>query len=507
MSEYGKLAKNTVIFAVGQFSIKLIQFFLMPLLTIALTTGEYGSAETIISIAELLIPLGTLGLQDAVFRFCMRSDIEKKAVLSSTVPVVLSGVVLVALGAAFASSVYSQINCIIFVFLYISYALTNIFGQYIRGCGYIKTFAASGIVQALSLAACTAIFVLALKKGATGYLFSMTFSYFAAVIMMFFAGKVYKSISLKSIDKDILKNMIIYALPLIPSSLSWWCMQVANRYIIIGFIGDSAAGLFISSAKIATIINIFGTIFLQAWTISTVNSLKDKNKSDFNTKIFLSFSAFVQASAFVLLLLLPFVSKFLLQGEFYEAWRYSALGIFAAVLSCYTAFFGAFYGANMKTKFAFYSTLAGAITNVACCFVLVKMFGIVGALFANVAGYAVMTVVRVITTNKYSEIKTNIFKEVFCLLLLLSDAVIITFSKGFSSLLFWGLQALLICMFVIVSFKDIKLLWQNAKPFFNRIFKRQACCEKTVNGSENIKEEQNDLSDIDDKHFNKGENK
>lgn len=461
MSEYRNLAKNTVIFAIGQFSVKIIQFFLMPVLTIALTTEDYGSAESIASLAELVIPLCTLGLQDAVFRFCMRKDVDKKAVLSSTMAVAVLGLIAVIGGALLASLRLPTMQCVMFIVLYIGYSLSNIFGQYIRGNGYIKTYASSGVLQALLLAACTAIFVYWLRWGAFGYMLSMSIAYLCSVMLMFVMGRMYQNISLRAFDKTVLKDMLRYALPLIPNAVSWWFMQVVNRYILIWYIDNSAAGLYISASKIATIVNIFGTIFLQAWTISTVNSLNDEKKGEFNTKIFRAYGAFIQMAAFGILLLLPFVSRFLLQGEFYDAWRYSAIAVYTAVLSCYASFFGAFYGANMKTNMVLVSTLAGAVANTAFCFLLVWRLGILGALYANLIGYFILTVIRIVTTKKYSQIKTDVLREIVIMVVLLGDAVMITYCANTMFWWYWLIQAAAICLFVVLSFKDIKAVFSS----------------------------------------------
>ncbi len=483
MSEYRNLAKNTVIFAVGQFSVKFIQFFLMPLLTVALTTEAYGSAEALASLVELIIPLFTLGLQDAVFRFCMRKEIDNKTVLSSTLAVVTAGLIVIAGGALVAMNWVGLMQSIMFIVLYICYALTNIFGQYIRGSGYIKTYAAGGIVQALLLAGSAAVFVYWLRLGAFGYLLSMSIAYFAFITMTFFIGKIYKSISFKAIDKAVLRDMLKYALPLIPNAVCWWFIQVVNRYVIIGFAGEAAAGLYVSSSKIATIINIFGTIFLQAWTISTVNSLDDEKKGEFNTRVFKAFSIFIQAATFGLLLLLPFVSMFLLQGEFYQAWRYSSIAIFTAVMSCYGSFFGAFYGANMKTKVVFISTLVGALVNTAACFLLVWLLNIEGALFASLAGYVVLAVIRIVTTQKYSLIKVNWFKEIVVLTLLFADAFMILYSKHVPTVWYWCGQAVAICLFIIISFKDIKIFFDSLIKFCKRFLGKKRTVEATDGGA------------------------
>ncbi|MGN0796358.1 MAG: polysaccharide biosynthesis protein, partial [Christensenellales bacterium] len=96
MNQYKTLSKNTVIFAIGQLSVKVIQFFLMPLVTVSLTSADYGIAENISSLVELLMPLFTLGLTDAVFRFSMRDNISPKTVLTTSMTVALSGILIIA---------------------------------------------------------------------------------------------------------------------------------------------------------------------------------------------------------------------------------------------------------------------------------------------------------------------------------------------------------------------------------------------------------------------------
>ncbi len=490
MSEYNKLAKNTVIFAVGQFSVKVIQFFLMPLLTVAMTTEDYGSAESVVSLVELIIPIFTLGLQDAVFRFCMRNDLNRKTVLSSTMAVVLIGAIFIVSGSLLAILKLPFEQCIMFFILYICYALSNIWGQYIRGSGYIKTYAACGVLQAVMLAACCAVFVYWQRWGSFGYLLAMNLAYFCSISIMFFGGKIYKAFSFKAIDKAVLKDMLKYALPLIPNAVSWWFIQVVNRYIIIGFLGESVAGLYIASAKIATLINIFGTVFLQAWTISTVNSLEDNNKGEFNSHVFRVYSTFIQFCAFGILLLLPYVSKFLLKGDFYESWRYSSIAIYTAIFSCYGAFFGAFYGANMKTKVVLYSTLAGALVNTGLCFLLIQFLQVEGVLFASLSGYVVLAIIRIVTTKKYSEIKINWYKEAAVLLILLADALMILYGKNIPTVWYFVSQAAAICICLVIKFKDIKLFILGLSKIWKKFFGKKKISEETcdMHNNELIKE-------------------
>lgn len=477
MGNYKQLTKNTVIFAIGSLSVKAIQFFLMPLVTSSMTAEDYGTAESLLSLVELIIPLFTLGLQDAVFRFTMREEISAKSILSSTLAVVSLGLVFVAMGAGLAMLKLDYRLCLCFGVVYICVTLSNIFGQFVRGVGKIKTFAFSGVLQALVLAGTTAVFVFWKKMGTYGYLLSLILAYTSSLLVLFFVGGVYKNIGFKAFDKTVLKEMLYYGLPLIPNAISWWFIQVVNRYIIIYFCGSAQSGLYIASSRIATLINICGTIFLQAWTISAVQSINDKDKGDFNTNVFKYYASFLQIAATGLLLLLPFVSKFLLKGEFADSWNFSAIGIFTAILSCYASFFGAYYGAAMKNKMILVSTLSGAISNTIGCLVLVPFIGIGGAYFAGAIGYFVLAILRILNSKKYSMIKVNWLKEIIVLGLILAQALFIMYNKDAKPLVFYGVQAIIFIAVILVRLKDLIALVKTLV---------KAIKSKKTNGQDNV---------------------
>ena len=85
------LLKNTVIFALGNFSTKLIAFFLVPFYTYVLTTEEYGVINLIFTLATLIGPFLMVNLQDAVRRFALESNADHKAILSIEWGVIIVG--------------------------------------------------------------------------------------------------------------------------------------------------------------------------------------------------------------------------------------------------------------------------------------------------------------------------------------------------------------------------------------------------------------------------------
>ena len=69
MNKYQTLAANTILMSIGTVGSKLLVFLMVRFYTGYLTPAEYGTAALITQTANLLIPLVSLDITDAVFRF------------------------------------------------------------------------------------------------------------------------------------------------------------------------------------------------------------------------------------------------------------------------------------------------------------------------------------------------------------------------------------------------------------------------------------------------------
>lgn len=117
-SKYKLLLSNTVIFAIGNILVKLISFFLIPLYTSVLSTGQFGEAELVHSTIEILLPIMTLCIVEALYRFSIDKNTDYKQLFSTVCGVIILGDILVACG------------CIIFyiftryIYIYCSFMLS-----------------------------------------------------------------------------------------------------------------------------------------------------------------------------------------------------------------------------------------------------------------------------------------------------------------------------------------------------------------------------------------------
>ena len=92
--KYKELSGNTIIFAIGTFGAKVIMFFMVPLYTNILTASEYGTADLIQTISSLFVPIFSIMIQDAVLRFGLSENINKRSVLKNALFINLIGMLI-----------------------------------------------------------------------------------------------------------------------------------------------------------------------------------------------------------------------------------------------------------------------------------------------------------------------------------------------------------------------------------------------------------------------------
>ena len=84
MNKYKRLVGNSVIFAIGNLGSKLMQFIMIPLYSYTLTTTEYGKVDFLTTVVSLLLPIFSLDIFDAVFRYALDKDDNKQETLNTS---------------------------------------------------------------------------------------------------------------------------------------------------------------------------------------------------------------------------------------------------------------------------------------------------------------------------------------------------------------------------------------------------------------------------------------
>ena len=83
--------KHSIIYSLGNLSVKIIGLILLPLYTDYFPTNELGKLYIFSITAQLLVPIFVLGLNNALMRWWVdaKSDKEKKIIISSVLFVLI----------------------------------------------------------------------------------------------------------------------------------------------------------------------------------------------------------------------------------------------------------------------------------------------------------------------------------------------------------------------------------------------------------------------------------
>lgn len=462
MDKYKKLASNTIIFAIGTFSSKILSFLLMPFVTHMMTTSDYGSADLIQQTVNVLIPIVTLQVNSAALRFSLDKAKRKSDVLTVGVRTTIIGFLVFLLFAYPISLIkindfaLGEYIVLIYVFVLIS-GFRQLCQQFVRGSGRVKLYAIDGIIATATTLLFTFIFLAPLKMGVTGYILAIIASDACSIIFFTVTAKLYKGIRPHLMEKGITGQMLKYCVPLIPTVILWWIINVSDRYMITYFVNSSANGLYTAASKIPNFVILFSQIFIDAWQLSAVDDSDKRGRARFFSKVFRVYSGGVFAVASVLILCCQLFTKILVADSYYESWQFVPILIIATTYSCIVNFLASVYMAEKKSLMALLTASSGAVTNLVLNFVFIPKVGANGAAIATVCAFLMVFITRGLNTRKYIKINFQLPTMIIETVVLIIQSALMLWLK--SGVLLYILEIALLGFMILLNMRPIKELF------------------------------------------------
>ncbi len=398
--------KNTIIFAIGNFGTKLINFFMVPLYTYVLSTSEYGEINNILSVCGILIPLVLCNISESVRRYLLDKNSDKSKIQSVELIWFGIGSLISLLLYFILTFVPYYSNYAMEMSLYVfSNALVTVCLEYLRGEEKFVLYTIFSLIQTVLIASLNVLFLVHFHYGIEGYYWSYIISYFVVAVLAFVIGNQVKTLKKLKFDKALFKEMSIFSLTLVPNSLMWWITNASDKLMITHFVSAAANGIYSVAAKLPTMISTFNTILMQAWQISAIKESDSEDKVEYNNKMFkLYMSTTAIVCAGLLLINRPFLSIYV-APEFYEAWKYSPILIVSSSFSTLATFVGTSYYVEKDAKGNLLSATSGAVINLILNLIMIPILGVTGAAIATCVSHFVVFVYRIVDTKKYLPLK------------------------------------------------------------------------------------------------------
>lgn len=426
--KYTRLISNTAIFTIGKFVSKLIVIFMLPFYTSCLSNAQYSTADLITNLCNLIIPIAALGVGEGIFREAAGKSQDKEAFFTN-------GIVIMAIGTAVVGALSPLLLLIDtfspYIWLIMGYIIASnihsVCSQYVCAIGRTKLFAGQGILNTVICVAFNIIFLAGFDMGIEGYVLSILLGDLLSALFVFLYAKLYRAIQVRKISKEVMKELLRFCLPLVPSTVFWWITSVSDRYMVAFMRSEAENGLYAVAYKIPTLLTYVVTIFNDAWKLSAVSDAdNEKERAGFYSQIYKYYQSIMFMGGAVLCFFSWIIARILFAEGFREAWIFVPILTVATVFTAFDTFLGSAYFTVKKTGMSFYTSLIGAVLNIVLNFLLIPSYGAMGASVATLVSYFAVFIIRAVTMKKFINFNLYPVKTFVNTLLLGGVALIVT---------------------------------------------------------------------------------
>ena len=432
-----RLGTDTAIYGVSTVVARLLNFVLVPLYTNLLSPAEFGIQANIYASVALIIVFYSFGMESSYFRFAAIKEIgtEKDNFSTPFISIFLVSLFFSIVLAVFAVPLTTifQIDVSLYNLLYYTAgilffdAIAMIPFASLRLQRKAKFFAAAKVINIVATIILNIITVLYLRWGLEGIFFS---NLCASALTFFILLPSTLSQLQFSIHKNLFVELLKFGLPIMPVGLSGVLLQIVDRPILVYLMGAAANGIYQANFRLGIFMALINGMFEFAWRPFFLSHAKDPNAKQLFSRVM----TYYLAGSFALFLLLSFFIPDLVQYKIFGRYiihpRYwEGLNIVPFVMLSYI-FSG--IGTNLnagiqiekKTMYLLPTSFSGSITKIVLTFALVPIFGIMGAAYATIIGYAVVAISLFVVTKKFYPIEYE-YKRIAKIIFLTAAAFIL----------------------------------------------------------------------------------
>lgn len=401
-----RLTKQSFIYGIGQVLSKAIIIILLPLHTNFINPGDYGVFNLLLVFMGFMAIAYSFGLNTAFLQFyLLESDARKKDnYFSSAFYVTLMIAFVLSLliysfkaplsKVLFHSEQYQDLmNLVILILTFDSLIL--LCKNILRAEERAMFYAFISIFNVAINCILNIIFVVYLRAGVQGILIAYLLSSIATLLLLLPITLQHLS---ATISIELLKKMLVFGLPLLPSTLALFLIDSIDRNLIERYLGLEAAGIYGAGYKVSLVIKLFINAFNVAWVPFFLSLSNDENAKQIFSKVLTYFTII---SSFVFLFFSMFMNqivKFRIFGYCLVGQEYwGSLQIVPVVILAYV-FYGFYVNFQVsiflkqKTGLFAYINMVGAIVNIVSNIFLIPAFKLMGAAYATLLAYVIMAI-------------------------------------------------------------------------------------------------------------------
>ena len=400
-----QLAGQSFVYGLGGIVSKLVGIFLLPIYTKPqyVSQAGFGQVETVMAASALASIVCQFGLTTAMFRFCWdhrEPDARRRTIRTAFTAVLALSTIAVVIGLVAIDPISSSLQVtrelalIGLGGLWVSINYTIVTGIY-----RIEQRPAAFVVYSLVNIAITIVLsitlVIPLHMGAAGIMLGNFSGTYITYFLLLWARRDMVGLQ---IVWPLLRQMLHFSLPLMPSGVALWALNLADRVQVQRLTPgtqlerSAQLGTYSAASKIALGIMLIVSAFQTAW-IPFANLIIDDGDAKRTYRAVLTYWSMVMAWGVVAITALstPYI-HLAMNPQWFGAVPVVPLLMSGSVL------YGAYYILNIgvnrskRTKLTPVVTGTAAAVNIGLNFWMIPKWGILGAGWSTVIGFSVLVV-------------------------------------------------------------------------------------------------------------------
>lgn len=398
MNENNEFKKNTFLLTIGTFLNKGFQFVVIPIYSRWLSSAEYGQFDLLCTYISLLVPIITLSIHEAVFRFSVDEQ-DRKEIISNTtngfvVNIVNLSFFFLILYVLFLKKLDRKLYISFLVYL-LAELLAVYFQSYLRSIKRLDIYSFSMFFGTVFTGLFVTAFVFCFEWGLFGIVLGYGLGTLFADLVVCIWCRWFYMLDFRLCSLHKIKVMLEYSLPLIPNNVSWWVMNASDRQIINCFFGNDANGVYAIAHKIPALCLMIVDIFRISWQQQIIEKLYLQDKDSYINGMFEKVMTLLFTSSALLLAGSFILYYYIFDFKYFEAAKYSPVLILSVIPMAISQFVGAIQIAVKRPKQNGLSTVLGSVSNIILHFLLIDVVGLYAACISTLLANLFIAILRI----------------------------------------------------------------------------------------------------------------
>ena len=403
---------HAVIYWFGRMATRSLTVLLLPIFTACLSPAEYGELSILAIVMDTLALVLSFQLPVAVYRFWAREETEadRKRVLGSAMLLTLVAPTLLLLPVYIWADYFSllldlpghaNLLRLVLVEAQLVIIVTVVMTE-MRVQDHSRRFAFWEIAQTLFVGLLSVVLVARFGLGIWGMFLAQTvvFAAIAACLIPGFSARI----GLRY-DSAIVKSMLSYALPLVPSAVAMAALNRADRFFLQRMVGLEATGLYSIGYKFGMLVNILVIgPFVLIWEPRRFTIANEPNAAKTYGQVFTYLLVLTSFVALALTGLAKEIVQVLTARQYWQAYSIIPLVAWSYVFFGLTSVVSVGLFVHHKTGIFSWLVVIALLANILGNLLLIPVYGAHGAAIATLLAFFLLFVLNLAFACRYTAI-------------------------------------------------------------------------------------------------------